>query len=147
MSLAVEDEMQINRLILTLAMAIDDRDVNAYWSCLFEWIDTSLPGEMAELVRAEEYAQGAIRRASLTDWTHHRPAWPLLSADPSSDRAFGVVDFSVRMGWTDNQRRACSAIAGGRYYLRFLRNGDGWKLCGRATTWRYRDGDLPPNLN
>lgn len=144
MAPAVADELEIARLLTRLAMAADDRDFAAYRACLFDWVDTALPGELAELARGDDYARKALARLAAVDWTHHRPGLPLLIAGKTPNRLSGLADFAVRIGWTDGQGHGRTATAGGRYHFAFIRKDGRWLICGRATAWRYREGNLMP---
>lgn len=146
MSPAIADELEIGRLLVRLAMAGDDRDALGYRECLFDWIDIAFPGELPELVRADDYTRLAIERLSVPEWTHHRPAIPLLVAGGRPGRISGTADFLVRMGWTDAQGKGLAATAGGRYHLGFIHKSDRWLICARSTSWRYHDGDPFPKL-
>lgn len=144
MPISIVDELEMGRVVMRLAMAADDRDFEAYRACLFDWVDAALPGETADLVPADDYARSAIKRASASRWTHHRPSVPLLMSGTVPDRTVGLVDFVVSIGWRDTQGNNRSTTAGGRYHLGFVRRAETWLICQRSTVWRYRDGDLPP---
>jgi len=94
----VIDELEILRLLATLAQAIDDRDEARYRACLADEVMGASPSGDPNswlAVSSHEYARRSIEAVSAMTWTRHKLCNPVV--DLMGDRALAKADVVVDM--------------------------------------------------
>ena len=102
----VADELEILRLMATLAQAVDDRDEARYRACLADKVLGPAPdGDTSRLleVSGQEYARRSLEAVSDMEWTHHKLCNPIV--DLMGDRASAKADVVVDMEALDSEGR------------------------------------------
>ena len=92
------DELEILRLLATLAQAIDDRDEARYRACLADEVMGASPSGDPNswlAVPSHEYASRSIGAVSAMTCTHHKLRNPVV--DLMGDRALVKADVVVDM--------------------------------------------------
>jgi hypothetical protein len=136
------DELEILRLLATLAQAVDDRDELRYRACFADEVMGSAPSgdpyswlEMS----GQEYARRSIEAVSAMTWTHHKLCNPVVNL--MGDRAAAKADVVVDMEASGSDGRLEHLTIGGRYELEFARFDQGWRISKRRLVRRYVIGD------
>ncbi len=138
----VADELEILRLLATLAQAVDDRDEARYRACLAdEVIEPAPAGDPSRWlsVSSQEYARRSVEAVSDMAWTHHKLCNPVV--DLMGDRASATADVVVDMEASANKGRRKRLTIGERYKLEFARLEGGWRISKRRLVCRYVIGD------
>ena len=138
----VIDELEILRLLATLAQAIDDRDEARYRACLADEVMGASPSGDPNswlAVSSHEYARRSIEAVSAMTWTHHKLCNPVV--DLMGDRALAKADVVVDMEAPGRGGRLEHLTIGGRYELEFARLDQGWRISKRRLVRRYVMGD------
>ena len=138
----VIDELEILRLLATLAQAIDDRDEARYRACLADEVMGASPSGDPNswlAVSSHEYARRSIEAVSAMTWTHHKLCNPVV--DLMGDRATAKADVVGDMEATGSKGRLEHLTIGGRYELEFARLDQGWRISKRRLVRRYVIGD------
>jgi hypothetical protein len=138
----VADELEILRLMATLAQAIDDRDEARYRACLADQVMGASPSGDPGSWRAvpgHEYARRSIEAVSAMTWTHHKLCNPIIEL--MGDRALAKADVVVDMEASGGEGRPAHLTIGGRYQLEFARFDQGWRISKRRLVRRYVIGD------
>jgi hypothetical protein len=138
----VMDELEILRLLATLAQAVDDRDEARYRACFAdEMMGASPSGELDSwpAVSSQDYARRSIEAVSAMRWTHHKLCNPVV--DLMGDRAAAKADVVVDMEASGREGRLEHLTIGGRYELEFARLDQGWRISKRRLVRRYVIGD------
>jgi len=136
------DELEILRLVATLAQAIDDRDEARYRGCLADEVMGASPsGDPYSwlAVSSHEYARRSIEAVSAMTWTHHKLCNPVV--DLMGDRALAKADVVVDMEASSSEGHSEHLTIGGRYELEFARVDQGWRISKRRLVRRYVIGD------
>ena len=136
------DELEILRLVATLAQAIDDRDEARYRGCLADEVMGASPsGDPYSwlAVSSHEYARRSIEAVSAMTWTHHKLCNPVV--DLMGDRALAKADVVVDMEASSSEGHSEHLTIGGRYELEFARVDQGWRISKRHLVRRYVIGD------
>jgi len=138
----VADELEILRLLATLAQAIDDRDESRYRACFTDEVTEPSPtGDVNSwrVVSRQEYTRRSMTAVSKMAWTHHKLCNPIV--DVTGDRASAKADVVVDMeavGGGDPRKRL---TVGGRYDIAFIRLDNTWRINKRRLVRRYVIGD------
>ena len=138
----VIDELEILRLLATLAQAIDDRDEARYRACLADEVAGTSPSGDPNAwlaVPSQEYAHRSIEAVSAMTWTHHKLCNPVV--DLMGDRATAKADVVVDMEASGSEGHPKHLTIGGRYELEFARVDQGWRISKRRLVRRYVIGD------
>jgi hypothetical protein len=138
----VIDELEILRLLATLAQAIDDRDEGRYRACLADEVMGASPSGDPNswlAVSSHEYARRSIEAVSAMTWTHHKLCNPVV--DLMGDRALAKADVVVDMEASGSEGPPEHLTIGGRYELEFARFDQGWRISKRRLVRRYVIGD------
>jgi hypothetical protein len=138
----VIDELEILRLLATLAQAIDDRDEARYRACLADEVMGASPSEDPDswfAVSSHDYARRSIEAVSAMTWTHHKLCNPVV--DLMGDRASARADVVVDMEASGSEGHPAHLTIGGRYELEFARFDQGWRISKRRLVRRYVIGD------
>jgi hypothetical protein len=138
----VVDELEILRLLATLAQAVDDRDEARYRACLADQVMGPAPtGDPSRwrAVSSQEYARRSVEAVSDMEWTHHKLCNPVV--DLMSDHASAKADVVVEMEALGREGRREHLTIGGRYELEFARLEEGWRISKRRLVRRYVIGD------
>jgi hypothetical protein len=138
----VMDELEILRLLATLAQAVDDRDEARYRACFADEVMGSAPSGDPNswlAVSSQEYARRSIEAVSDMKWTHHKLCNPVV--DLMGDRATAKADVVVDMEASGSEGRLEHLTIGGRYELEFARLDQGWRISKRRLVRRYVMGD------
>ena len=138
----VLDELEILRLLTSLAQAVDDRDEARYRACLADEVISASPSGDPNAwlaVSSQAYARRSIEAVSAMTWTHHKLCNPIV--DLMGDRASAKVDVVVDMEGSGREGRLEHLTIGGRYELEFVRLGQGWRISKRRLVRRYVIGD------
>ena len=136
----VMDELEILRLLATLAQAVDDRDEARYGACFTdEVIAPSGDRDSWLAVSSQEYARRSIEAVSAMTWTHHKLCNPVV--DLMGDRALAKADVVVDMEASGSEGRPEHLTIGGRYELEFARLDQAWRISKRGLVRRYVVGD------
>ncbi len=134
----VTDELDILRLMASLAQAVDDRDEARYRACLANEVMSASPTGDADswvLVSSQDVARGSIEAASAMTWTHHKLCNPIV--DLMGDNARAKADVVVDMEATGRAGGLEHLTIGGRYELEFVRLEQGWRIKQRRLIRRY----------
>ena len=138
----VIDELEILRLLATLAQAVDDRDEARYRACLADEVMGASPSGDPNSwlpVSSHEYARRSMEAVSAMTWTHHKLCNPVV--DLMGDRALAKADVVVDMEASGSEGRPAHLTIGGRYELEFARFDHGWRISKRRLVRRYVTGD------
>ena len=138
----VANELEILRLLATLAQAVDDRDEARYRACLADEVMGASPcGDPNSwlAVSSHEYARRSIEAVSVMTWTHHKLCNPVV--DLMGNRALAKADVVVDMETSGSEGHPEHVTIGGRYELEFARLDQGWRICRRRLVRRYVIGD------
>ena len=138
----VMDELEILRLLATLAQAVDDRDEARYRACFADEVMGPAPtgGPDSWLaMSSQEYARRPIEAVSAMTWTHHKLCNPVV--DLTGDRATAKADVVVDIEEANSEGRLEHLTIGGRYELEFARLDQGWRINKRRLVRRYVMGD------
>jgi hypothetical protein len=138
----VADELEILRLLSTLAQAIDDRDEARYRACLADEVMGASPSgdrDSWRAVSSREYARRSIEAVSAMTWTHHKLCNPVV--DLMGDRASAKADVVVDMEASGSEGHPAHLTIGGRYELEFARFDQAWRISKRRLVRRYVIGD------
>ena len=138
----VIDELEILRLLATLAQAIDDRDEARYLACLADEVMGASPSGDPNswlAVSSQEYVHRSIEAVSAMTWTHHKLCNPVV--DLMGDRALVKADVVVDMEAPGSEGHPEHLTIGGRYELEFARLDQGWRISKRRLVRRYVIGD------
>jgi hypothetical protein len=138
----VMDELEILRLLATLAQAVDDRDEARYRACFADDVMSPPPSGDRDswlAVSSQEYARRSIEAVSAMSWTHHKLCNPVV--DLMGDRATAKADVVVDMEAPGREGRHEHLTIGGRYELEFARLDQGWRISKRRLVRRYVVGD------
>jgi len=138
----VMDELEILRLLATLAQAVDDRDEVRYRACLADEVMEPAPSGDPDswfAVSSQAYAHRSIEAVSGMKWTHHKLCNPVV--DLMGDHAAAKVDVVVDMEASDSKGRLEHLTIGGRYELEFARLDQAWRISKRGLVRRYVVGD------
>jgi hypothetical protein len=138
----VADELEILRLLATVAQAIDDRDEARYRACLADEVMGASPSGDPNTwlaVPSHEYARRSIEAVSAMRWTHHKLCNPVV--DLMGDHALAKADVVVDMEASDSEGHPEHLTIGGRYELEFARVDQGWRISKRRLVRRYVIGD------
>jgi|HubBroStandDraft_1064217.scaffolds.fasta_scaffold00364_6 hypothetical protein len=138
----VMDELEILRLLATLAQAVDDRDEARYRACFADEVVGPSPSRDPDswlAVSSREYAHRSIEAVSAVAWTHHKLCNPVI--DLMGDRASAKADVVVDMEASGSEGRLERLTIGGRYELEFVRLDHGWRISKRRLVRRYVMGD------
>jgi hypothetical protein len=133
----VADELEILRLLATLAQAIDDRDEARYRACLADEVMGPAPGDPSRwlAVSSQEYARRSLEAVSEMEWTHHQLCNSIV--DLMGGRASARADVVVDMEALDREGRREHLTIGGRYEVEFARLDEGWRISKRRLVRRY----------
>lgn len=134
----VADELEILRLLSTLAQAVDDRDEARYCACLADPVMGLATAEDPEswlAMSSREYARRSIEAVSDMTWTHHKLCNPVV--DLMDNRATARADVVVDMEAAGREGRLQHLTIGGRYEVEFVRLSEGWRICKRRLVRRY----------
>ena len=139
---SVADELEILRILATLAQSVDDRDEARYCACLANQVMAPAPdgdpgGCLA--VSRQEYARRSVEAVSDMAWTYHKLCNPVI--DLMGDRASARADVVVDLETLGRDGRREHLTIGGRYELEFARLEDGWRISKRHLVRRYVIGD------
>lgn len=138
----VADELEILRLLATLAQAVDDRDEARYRACLADEVMGPAPSENTSrwlAVSSQAYARRSLEAVSYTEWTHHKLCNPVVEL--MGDRASATADVVVDLEALGSEGRREHLTIGGRYELEFARLAEGWRITKRRLDRRYVIGD------
>jgi SnoaL-like domain len=138
----VMDELEILRLLATLAQAVDDQDEARYRACFADEVMGPAPSGDPNTwlaVSSQAYAHRSIEAVSAMTWTHHKLCNPVV--DLMGDRAAAKVDVVVDMEASGSKGRLEHLTIGGRYELEFARLDQGWRISKRRLVRRYVTGD------
>ncbi len=138
----VMDELEILRLLATLAQAVDDRHEARYRACFADEVMGASPSGDPDswlAVSSQEYAHRSIEAVSAMAWTHHKLCNPVV--DLMGDRATAKADVVVDMEASGSEGRLEHLTIGGRYELEFARLDRGWRISKRRLVRRYVMGD------
>jgi hypothetical protein len=138
----VMDELEILRLLATLAQAVDDRHEARYRACFADEVMGASPSGDPDswlAVSSQEYAHRSIEAVSAMAWTHHKLCNPVV--DLMGDRATAKADVVVDMEASGSEGRLEHLTIGGRYELEFARLDQGWRISKRRLVRRYVVGD------
>lgn len=138
----VADELEILRLLATLAQAIDDRDEARYRACLADEVMVPAPSENPGrwlAVSGQAYARRSLEAVRGTAWTHHKLCHPVVEL--MGDRASATADVVVDLEAPGSEGRREHLTIGGRYELEFARLAEGWRISRRRLDRRYAIGD------
>ena len=138
----VADELEILRLLATLAQAVDDRDEARYRGCLADEVMGPAPSGSPGCwlaVSSQEYARRSLEAVSHMEWTHHKLCNPVVEL--MGDRASAKADVVVDMEALGSDGRREHLTIGGRYGLEFARLDEGWRISKRRLVRRYVIGD------
>jgi len=138
----VADELEILRLLATLAQATDDRDESRYRTCFTDDVTEPSPaGDVNSwrVVSSQEYARRSMAAVGKMAWTHHKLCNPIaeVTGDRASAKADVVVDMEAVGGGGPRER----VTVGGRYDIGFIRLDDKWRISRRRLARRYVIGD------
>jgi len=139
---SVADELEILRLLATLAQSVDDRDEARYRACLADEVMIPAPnGDPSRwlVVSSQEYAHRSVEAVSDMAWTHHKLCNPVI--DLMGDRASAKADVVVDLETLGSEGRREHLTIGGRYELEFARLEQGWRISKRRLVRRYVIGD------
>jgi hypothetical protein len=138
----VTDELEILRLLATLAQAVDDRDEARYRACLADEVMGASPsGDLNAwiAVSSDDYARRSIEAVRIMTWTHHKLCNPVVEL--MGDRALAKADVVVDMEASGDEGHREHLTIGGRYELEFARLDQGWRVSRRRLVRRYIIGD------
>lgn len=138
----VADELEILRLLATLAQAVDDRDEARYRACLADEVTGPAPaGDPSpwRTVSRQDYARGSIEAVSHMKWTHHKLCNPIVEV--TGDHASATADVVVDMEAPAGEGRGEHLTIGGRYELELARVHGEWRIRKRRLVRRYVIGD------
>jgi hypothetical protein len=138
----VIDELEILRLLATLAQAVDDRDEARYRACLADEVMRPAPSGGPDswlAVSSQDYARRSIEAVSEMNWTHHKLCNSVI--DLRGDQATAKADVVVDMEASGSEGRLEHLTIGGRYELEFTRLNQGWRISKRRLVRRYVMGD------
>ena len=138
----VMDELEILRLMASLAQAVDDRDEARYRACLADEVMEQAPSGGPDswlAVSSQDYARRSVEAVSAMRWTHHKLCNPIV--DLTGDHAAATADVVVDMEASGREGRHEHLTIGGRYELEFARLDQGWRISKRRLVRRYVIGD------
>ena len=141
----VADELEILRLLATLAQAVDDRDEARYRACLADEVMSPAPSGDSSAWRTDsrqDYARRSIESVSHMAWTHHKLCNPIV--DVMGDHAAATADLVVDMEAPAGEGQCEHLTIGGRYELELAREQGGWRIRKRRLVRRYVIGDPTP---
>ena len=139
---SLADELEILRILATLAQSVDDRDEARYCACLADEVMVPTPnGDTSRwlAVSRQEYARRSVEAASDMAWTHHKLCNPVV--DLMGDRASAKADVVVDLATLGSEGQREHLTIGGRYELEFARSEEGWRISKRRLVRRYVIGD------
>jgi hypothetical protein len=137
------DEVSIMRTLARVARAQDDLDPVAYRKCFADrvmLVATVMFGDWEpKEISADELTRMTFDRLGKMDAGHHMIFNHVIEVD--GDNATCDADLYA-VGVLTEGEKTSSAAAGGRYFMRLIRQAGEWAICERSVKLRYRCGDL-----